>query len=33
MLHTKFLENQSTGSKEDCLMVLPYMVVVAILVM
>ena len=33
MLHTKFLENQFTGSREDFLMVLPYMSVVAILVM
>ena len=33
MLHTKFLENQSTGSREDFLMVLTYMSVVAILVM
>ena len=33
MLHTKFLENQSTGSREEFLMILPYMGVAAILVM
>ena len=33
MLHTEFLENQSTGSREDVSMVLTYIGVVDILVM
>ena len=33
MLYTKFLENQSTGSRKDFLMVLLYIGMVAILVM